>query len=80
MFYWLYEHLSAGTHGHIPVFNLLRYLTFRTIMATATAQFVVVLLGSRSIRWMQAKQGKGQPIRAEGIERDCSPARCCGAT
>ena len=69
MFYWLYEHLSAGTHGHIPVFNLLRYLTFRTIMATATAQFVVVLLGSRFIRWMQAKQGKGQPIRAEGIER-----------
>ena len=69
MFYWLYEHLSAGAHGHIPVFNLLRYLTFRTIMATATAQFVVVLMCSRFIRWMQAKQGKGQPIRAEGIER-----------
>ena len=36
MFYWLYEHFSAGGHGHhVPVLNLLRYLTFRTIMATA---------------------------------------------
>jgi phospho-N-acetylmuramoyl-pentapeptide-transferase len=26
-------------------------------------------MGSRFIRWMQAKQGKGQPIRKEGIER-----------
>src|SRR4051812_39509011 len=69
MFYWLYEHFSAGAHGHIPVLNLLRYLTFRTIMATATAQFVVVAMGSRFIRWMKARQGKGQPIRPEGIER-----------
>ncbi|MDO8325282.1 MAG: phospho-N-acetylmuramoyl-pentapeptide-transferase, partial [Phenylobacterium sp.] len=28
-----------------------------------------VLMGSRFIRWMQAKQGKGQPIRADGIAR-----------
>src|SRR6185503_13068151 len=39
------------------------------IMATATAQFVVIAMGSRFIRWMQARQGRGQPIRAEGIER-----------
>ena len=26
-------------------------------------------MGSRFIRWMRAKQGKGQPIRADGIER-----------
>ncbi|MEO8812094.1 MAG: phospho-N-acetylmuramoyl-pentapeptide-transferase, partial [Caulobacteraceae bacterium] len=38
-------------------------------MAVATAQLVVVLMGSRFIRWMQARQGKGQPIRADGIER-----------
>ena len=67
MLYWLYEQLSAG--GHIPVLNLLKYLTFRTGMALFTAQLVVVLLGSRFIRFMQAKQGKGQPIRKEGIER-----------
>jgi phospho-N-acetylmuramoyl-pentapeptide-transferase len=69
MFYWLYEHVSAGGHGHVPILNLLRYLTFRTGLAVATAQLVVVLMGSRFIRWMQAKQGKGQPIRAEGIQR-----------
>ncbi|MBS0334683.1 MAG: phospho-N-acetylmuramoyl-pentapeptide-transferase, partial [Proteobacteria bacterium] len=69
MFYWLYEHLAAGVHGHIPVFNLVRYITFRTIMSLFTAQVIVVAMGSRFIRWMQAKQGKGQPIRAEGIQR-----------
>ncbi len=67
MFYWLYEQLSGS--GHIPALNLLKYLTFRTGMALFTAQLVVVLMGSRFIRWMQAKQGKGQPIRKEGIER-----------
>ncbi|WP_310542117.1 phospho-N-acetylmuramoyl-pentapeptide-transferase [Phenylobacterium sp.] len=67
MLYWLYEQLSAG--GHIPALNLLKYLTFRTGMALFTAQLVVALMGSRFIRWMQAKQGKGQPIRADGIAR-----------
>ena len=69
MFYWLYEHFSGGGHGHVPILNLVRYLTFRTIMSLATAQVIVVAMGSRFIRWMQAKQGKGQPIRAEGIQR-----------
>ncbi|MES2343434.1 MAG: phospho-N-acetylmuramoyl-pentapeptide-transferase [Pseudomonadota bacterium] len=67
MLYWLYEQMSAG--GHVPILNLLKYLTFRTGMALFTAQIVVALMGSRFIRWMQAKQGKGQPIRADGIAR-----------
>ncbi|HWA63111.1 MAG TPA: phospho-N-acetylmuramoyl-pentapeptide-transferase [Caulobacteraceae bacterium] len=68
MLYLLYERLSE--HGHyIPVLNLLRYLTFRGGMAVATAQLVVIAMGSRFIRWMQSKQGKGQPIRTDGIER-----------
>ena len=69
MLYWLYEQLSAGGMHHVPFFNLFKYLTFRAGMAVFTAQLVVVLLGSRFIRWMQAKQGRGQPIRAEGIQR-----------
>jgi phospho-N-acetylmuramoyl-pentapeptide-transferase len=69
MFYWLYEHFSMGGHSHVTVLNLLRYLTFRTLMSVLTAQAIVVAMGSRFIRWMQAKQGKGQPIRAEGIQR-----------
>ncbi|HET6972093.1 MAG TPA: phospho-N-acetylmuramoyl-pentapeptide-transferase, partial [Phenylobacterium sp.] len=67
MFYWLYLQF-ASTH-YVPVLNLLKYQTFRTGLAIFTAQLVVVALGSRFIRWMQAKQGKGQPIRADGIER-----------
>ena len=68
MLYLLYERL-AEHHHYVPVLNLLRYLTFRGGMAVATAQLVVVLMGSRFIRWMQSKQGKGQPIRTDGIER-----------
>ena len=67
MLYWLYEQAAAG--GHVPILNLMKYLTFRTGMSLFTAQLVVVTMGSRFIRWMQAKQGKGQPIRKEGIER-----------
>jgi phospho-N-acetylmuramoyl-pentapeptide-transferase len=67
MFFWLYEQLAAG--GHVPVLNVLRYITFRGGAALFTAVFVVMLMGSRFIGWMRAKQGKGQPIRKEGIER-----------
>jgi len=66
MLYLLYERLAE--HHYIPVLNLLRYLTFRSALALVTAQLTVVAMGSRFIRWMQAKQGKGQPIREE-LER-----------
>src|SRR5690349_20249059 len=67
MFYWLY--LTFASQGYVPVLNLLKYQTTRTGLAIFTAQLVVVALGSRFIRWMKAKQGKGQPIRTDGIER-----------
>jgi phospho-N-acetylmuramoyl-pentapeptide-transferase len=69
MLYLLYERLAADNHHYIPVLNLLRYLTFRSGLAIITAQLTVVAMGSRFIRWMQAKQGRGQPIRTDGIER-----------
>jgi phospho-N-acetylmuramoyl-pentapeptide-transferase len=68
MLYLLYLQLSEH-HHYVPVLNLLKYLTFRTGMSIATAQLIVVAMGSRFIRWMQAKQGKGQPIRTDGIQR-----------
>ena len=67
MFYWLYMHFASS--GYVPILNLLKYQTFRTGLAIFTAQLVVVALGSRFIRWMKARQGKGQPIRPEGIAR-----------
>ena len=69
MLYFLYDWLSRGGHEHLPVLNLLKYLTFRTGMSMLTAYIVAVAMGSRFIRWMKAKQGKGQPIRTDGIAR-----------
>ncbi|OYX04314.1 MAG: phospho-N-acetylmuramoyl-pentapeptide-transferase [Caulobacter vibrioides] len=74
MLYLLYQQLDPGEH-YIPFFNLMRYLTFRTGMALATAQLVCVLMGSRFIRWIQAKQGRGQPIRADGIQSHITEKR-----
>jgi phospho-N-acetylmuramoyl-pentapeptide-transferase len=64
IYQWLADH-----HLSVPGLNLIRYLTFRGGMAVATAPLVVVATGSRFLRWMQAKQGKGQPIRTDGIQR-----------
>ena len=68
MLYLIYQHLAAGGH-YVPVLNLLKYLTFRTGLSLFTAQLVVAMMGNRFISWMRAKQGKGQPIRTDGIER-----------
>ena len=59
----------ADWRDSIPLLNLLKYLTFRTGMSTATGFIIAVAMGSRFINWMRSKQGKGQPIRKEGIER-----------
>jgi phospho-N-acetylmuramoyl-pentapeptide-transferase len=73
MFYLLYSYFASGDHGqmqhYVPFLNLVKYLTFRTGMALVTAQVVIGLMGSRFIDWMRAKQGRGQPIRSDGIER-----------
>ncbi len=65
MFYLLYDHFNA-LHQHIPLLNLMRYLTVRIFLALITAQIVAVSMGSRFINWMRAKQGRGQPIREDG--------------
>src|SRR5215813_11570813 len=53
----------------IPVFNVFRYLTFRTGGAVMTALFICFLIGPASIRWLKVRQGKGQPIRSDGPQR-----------
>jgi phospho-N-acetylmuramoyl-pentapeptide-transferase len=47
-------------------FNLFRYLTFRTIGAAGTGLFFVFFFGPTIISALRMKQGKGQPIRADG--------------
>jgi len=68
MFYLLYQQFADHAQD-IPFLNLLKYLTFRTGLAIVTAQIVIGLMGSRFINWMRAKQGRGQPIRTDGIGR-----------
>ena len=50
------------------VFNLFRYLTFRTGAAVVTALFIAFVMGPRTIRWLKKKQREGQPIRQDGPE------------
>ena len=50
----------------ISVFNVFRYLTFRTAGAIITALLMVFLFGPAIIRSLRSRQGKGQPIREDG--------------
>ena len=48
--------------------NVFRYITFRAGGATVTALLLVFLFGPAIINALRLKQGKGQPIRADGPE------------
>jgi phospho-N-acetylmuramoyl-pentapeptide-transferase len=48
------------------VFNLFRYLTFRTGGAVLTALVICFLMGPGVIAWLKRKQREGQPIREDG--------------
>jgi phospho-N-acetylmuramoyl-pentapeptide-transferase len=53
--------------GHVSgLFHLFRYLTFRTLGAATTGLFLVFFFGPTIISALRLKQGKGQPIRADG--------------
>jgi phospho-N-acetylmuramoyl-pentapeptide-transferase len=49
-------------------FNLFNYITFRTGGAMFTAMILAFAIGAPFISWLRKKQGKGQPIRADGPE------------
>ncbi len=61
MLYWLAEFF--GFDGGL---NLVRYITFRTGAAVATALVIGLLIGPRFINMLRVRQGKGQPIREDG--------------
>ncbi|MBX9813196.1 MAG: phospho-N-acetylmuramoyl-pentapeptide-transferase [Proteobacteria bacterium SG_bin5] len=52
--------------GFPGVLNLVRYLSFRSGGAVATALLIGLVIGPRFIGWLRLRQGKGQPIRADG--------------
>ncbi|MEL7486814.1 MAG: phospho-N-acetylmuramoyl-pentapeptide-transferase [Pseudomonadota bacterium] len=59
-------HLLTPFAEDFQLFNVFRYLTFRTGGAVMTAMILSFVLGPSLIRWMRRKQGKGQPIRQDG--------------
>ncbi len=61
MLYWLLYPLAS----RFPVFNVFRYITFRTAMSAVTALSVALVLGPAMIRFLRRAQ-IGQSIRAEG--------------
>lgn len=61
MLIWLVE-LS----DQFQFFNLFRYITFRTGAALFTSALFVFLFGPAIISSLRVRQGKGQPIRADG--------------
>jgi phospho-N-acetylmuramoyl-pentapeptide-transferase len=63
MLFWLADFSSS-----FSALNVFRYLTFRTAGATITALVFVFFFGPMIIGWLKVKQGKGQPIRADGPE------------
>ncbi|MES2288241.1 MAG: phospho-N-acetylmuramoyl-pentapeptide-transferase [Pseudomonadota bacterium] len=59
-------YLIAEWIGFPGILNLLRYLSFRTGGAVATALVLGLIIGPKFIGWLRVKQGKGQPIREDG--------------
>jgi phospho-N-acetylmuramoyl-pentapeptide-transferase len=60
-------HLLYPLHTHFSVFNVFRYITFRTIYASLTAFLICFVLGPWVIRRLQRLQ-VGQYVRDDGPE------------
>ena len=58
--------LLVGFADQISAFNVFRYITFRTGGALITSALIVFLFGPAIINSLRIRQGKGQPIRADG--------------
>ena len=70
MLYWLIEFSDR-----INVLNVFRYLTVRTGGAMITALIFVFLFGPWIIDHLRLRQGKGQPIRADGPQSHLATKR-----
>jgi phospho-N-acetylmuramoyl-pentapeptide-transferase len=64
----MFYNLLFPLTDQLGVFNLFRYLTFRTGGAVMTALLISFIAGPSVIRWLREKQGHGQPIRVDGPE------------
>lgn len=63
LYEWLYPLAE-----HFTLFNLFKYITFRSAGAFFTAMTLTFWMGPSVIAWLKSKQGEGQPIREDGPE------------
>jgi phospho-N-acetylmuramoyl-pentapeptide-transferase len=64
------SYLALLTHtDQLEFFRLFGYLTVRAGAAVVTALVIAFWINPKLIRWLKIKQGKGQPIRADGPAR-----------
>ena len=54
--------------GEYQIFNLFRYITFRSGGAMLTSLILALMFGDAFIRWLKSNQAEGQPIRSDGPE------------
>ena len=64
----LYD-LARPLANQFILFNLFRYITFRSGAACLTALIVSFILGPAADPWLKSMQRNGQPIRSDGPER-----------
>lgn len=69
MFYYL-----AGLLNFEGLLNLVRYQTFRAGAAMLTALAIGLIIGPKFIAILRVRQGKGQPIRADGPQTHLAKA------
>jgi phospho-N-acetylmuramoyl-pentapeptide-transferase len=65
----MFHYFLVPLADRVSVFNVFRYITFRAGGAVVTALFIAFVIGPSMIRWLRERQGKGQPIRADGPQR-----------
>jgi phospho-N-acetylmuramoyl-pentapeptide-transferase len=63
LYHWLYPLAS-----HFPLFNVLKYITFRSAGAALTAMAIWFICGKSFIKALKRIQKHGQPIRNDGPE------------
>jgi phospho-N-acetylmuramoyl-pentapeptide-transferase len=65
----MFHYFLVPLADQFTALNVFRYITFRSGGSIMTALLIAFLMGPATIDWLRARQGKGQPIRAEGPQR-----------
>ena len=65
----MFQYFLVPLADQFAALNVFRYITFRAGGAVITALVVAFFMGPVTIAWLRKRQGKGQPIRAEGPQR-----------